>query len=372
MRHTVSLRKTNAKLLVYSGCLLMVSLFAVLMARKTSWFGEWYASHIFPAFLDTIGRIMSLAPFSVLEILVCAFAAYVAACVLYLFLLAIVPTWRAKLKGAAARALCLTLAFACSMAMMLSLACAVNYSRDTFADLTGRQVSKPSTGDVLELCKLLIGEVSELPAEIPLDGRGLFTAENVDVKAEAKNSMKLLAAETPLLAGYYPNPKPVHFSRVMSMARITGIYSPFTVEANYNSDVPDYMIPYTVCHELAHLKGFIREDEAGFIAYLACMKSETPEFRYSGLMNALSYALRAYSGAATPEEYYELRKTIPEQALSDFAAGNLYWRNFQGKISKMSEKANDSYLKANVQEDGVKSYGRMIDLLVAEYRIGMD
>ncbi|HPW41948.1 MAG TPA: DUF3810 family protein, partial [Bacillota bacterium] len=29
---------------------------------------------------------------------------------------------------------------------------------------------------------------------------------------------------------------------------------------------------------------------------------------------------------------------------------------------------NDKYLKANNQKDGVKSYGRMVDLLIAEHR----
>ncbi|MCL1808727.1 MAG: DUF3810 domain-containing protein [Clostridiales bacterium] len=366
------MRKTDVKLLVYSGCSFVTGLFVLLMSRKTGWFGEWYASHIFPAFLDTIGRIASLAPFSVVEALTCAAAACLAACLLYLLLLALVPLWRAKLKGAALRVLFILLAFACTIFMMLSLACTVNYSRDTFASLTGREVAEPSQRDLHELCRMLIGEISDLPAEIPLDSRGLFTAGNVDLKTEAKNSMKLLSSETELLAGYYPNPKPVRFSHLMSMANITGIYSPFTIEANYNKDVPDYLIPYTICHELAHVKGFIREDEAGFVAFLACMKSETPEFLYSGLLNALSFALQAYARTATAEEYYSLWKTIPEQALSDYAAGNLYWRQFQGKAAELSTKANDSYLKANAQEDGVKSYGRMIDLLVAEYRIGME
>ena len=33
-----------------------------------------------------------------------------------------------------------------------------------------------------------------------------------------------------------------------------------------------------------------------------------------------------------------------------------------------SNKINDTYLKANAQSDGVKSYGRMVDLLLAKYR----
>lgn len=46
------------------------------------------------------------------------------------------------------------------------------------------------------------------------------------------------------------------------MQQLCGVYSPFTVEANYNGDMPDYNVPHTLCHELSHLKGFMREDEA--------------------------------------------------------------------------------------------------------------
>lgn len=37
-------------------------------------------------------------------------------------------------------------------------------------------------------------------------------------------------------------------------------------------------------------------------------------------------------------------------------------------MKEISNSVNNTYLKANGQEDGVKSYGRMVDLLLAEYR----
>ncbi len=45
-----------------------------------------------------------------------------------------------------------------------------------------------------------------------------------------------------------------------------------------------------------------------------------------------------------------------------------YWKNFDTKVAKISNNINDAYLKANNQDDGVKSYGRMVDLLLAYYR----
>ncbi|WP_276929276.1 DUF3810 family protein, partial [Herbinix luporum] len=48
---------------------------------------------------------------------------------------------------------------------------------------------------------------------------------------------------------------------------------------------------------------------------------------------------------------------------------NEYWAKYEDTVvSTVSNKINDTYLKANAQSDGVKSYGRMVDLLLAKYR----
>ena len=38
-----------------------------LLARKTLWFGTWYIETIFPVFVNTVGRVMAVFPFSVVE-----------------------------------------------------------------------------------------------------------------------------------------------------------------------------------------------------------------------------------------------------------------------------------------------------------------
>ena len=50
------------------------------------------------------------------------------------------------------------------------------------------------------------------------------------------------------------------------------------------------------------------------------------------------------------------------------AADSAFWNQFDGPVAEVSNQVNDAYLKANSQEDGVRSYGRMVDLLLAMYR----
>ncbi|MFA9381199.1 MAG: DUF3810 family protein, partial [Acetanaerobacterium sp.] len=53
---------------------------------------------------------------------------------------------------------------------------------------------------------------------------------------------------------------------------------------------------------------------------------------------------------------------------ADYADYNLFWAQYQGAVSEVSVSVNNAYLKANSQADGVQSYGRMVDLLLADYR----
>ena len=87
--------------------------------------------------------------------------------------------------------------------------------------------------------------------------------------------------------------KPVLVSEVMSYMHITGVYSFFTGEANLNVGFPDYTLPYTAAHEMAHQRGIAREDEANFIAFLVCIGSEDPYIRYSGYLNVYEYVAGA-------------------------------------------------------------------------------
>ena len=153
----------------------------------------------------------------------------------------------------------------------------------------------------------------------------------------------------------------------MSWCSITGVFFPFTFEANVNTDVPDYSIPSTMCHELSHLRGFMREDEANFIGYLACCRSENTQLQYSGYMLAFIHVNNALYAADT-ERAGNIYAQLDSGVQRDLAANNAYWKQFEVLRRRFPPRSMIAYLKANRQEEGVKSYGRMVDLLLAEQR----
>jgi hypothetical protein len=118
---------------------------------------------------------------------------------------------------------------------------------------------------------------------------------------------------------------------------------------------------------MAHQRGFAREDEANFIGYLVCKAHKDVDFQYSGYLLATIYSMNALYKYDI-DSYNELTAKYNEGVRRDLQNNSEFWKQFEGPIEEMQEKINDSYLKSNKQADGIYSYGRMVDLLLAEYR----
>ena len=129
----------------------------------------------------------------------------------------------------------------------------------------------------------------------------------------------------------------------------------------------DYNIPLTVCHELSHLRGFMQEEEANFIAFLACCESDTADFQYGGYMLAWIHCMNLLY-RMDYDAWEEIRLTLSEKIEADLKANSTFWDQYDGAVAEVADQINDTYLKANGQSDGVKSYGRMADLVVVYYQ----
>ena len=330
-------------------------------------FAEGYARTVYPALSRVGNAFSSLFPFSLGEWLL--YAALLAALGSLAFA-AVQPARRRGERKALAARFALNAGCAASALLFAFVACCgLNYSRVPFAEVCGLTVRESSHEELRDLCAALAEEVNAARAGVREDENGLM-ALSQDFSAAARDAQAAFDAleeEYPTLGAGYGAPKPVLASRLMSYGRITGMFFPFTFEANVNADAPDYSIPATMCHELTHLRGYMREDEANFIAYLAARGGSSADLRYSGAMLAFVHANNALfaADAALGRETYAL---LCEGARRDFAANNAYWAQFEGPVGDAAEQVNDAYLKANRQEDGVESYGRMVDLLLAYFR----
>lgn len=245
----------------------------------------------------------------------------------------------------------------------------LNYNRQPFGETAGLKVRPSSVEELESLCLKLIERANRLRLEVKEDSRGVMTVEGgyKEVLNSARIGYERAAALYPVLGGKYGNPKPLYFSRQMSYTGISGIYFPFTGEASININIPHCLLPSTVCHEMAHQRGFAREDEANYIAWVTCSSHYDPSFRYSGTLLAALHSLNALSKYDS-EKASRLWDRYSEAVKRDLKALAEYGKKYEGKIQEISSDINDAYLKSNRQKDGTASYGRMVDLLLAEQR----
>lgn len=363
-RRERSLVAEHRTALLLAACALLISAFLAVASRCWSGFAEWYSVTVYPFLVSTVGWFFGLFPFSALE-----FGGGLMILLLFVLLVWLVVR---LIRGRGRRGRILFGALSRLLAMVLCLSavfmanCGVNYYRTEFSAFSGLTVQKSDTARLVQLCSLLTERLNKLAPQVAVEENGLSAADE-NLRQDAVAAMSRLGEEYPVLRGYYPQPKPVAASRGMSYLNITGIYSPFTIEANYNQDTVAYTIPVTVCHELSHLRGFMREDEANFVGYLACVKSGNALFAYSGEMLAYVYASNALWATGEKDAYREIAAKLPEICKTDMQANNIYWKEFETPVAEVSTQVNDSYLQANGQVDGVKSYGRFVDLLLAYY-----
>ncbi len=241
-----------------------------------------------------------------------------------------------------------------------------NYYRNTLAQQLSLDVRKRSADELETLCFQLASEAIELRTQVQEDSRGVFTLPNgvTECFKRIPQAYDQLEHQIPQFVGGAARPKCVLGSEGMSWAGISGIYIPFTVEPNVNTHQPALLVPSSAAHESAHSIGIAREDEANFVAYLACLSSSDPTLEYSGVMLALIHCGNELY-RVRPAAYRELYATYSAGMVRDLSDYDAYWDSYEGPVEEAVNNVNDGYLKYNGQEEGVKSYGEMVDLLLA-------
>jgi uncharacterized protein DUF3810 len=327
-----------------------------------------YASVLYPRLARALAAATGVVPFSIGEGLI-ALAALALLGWLYRVARHVgkATGQRWRLAGAAAAR---AAAGGGMVYLLFLLLWGLNYHRPPLAVITGLgQATTAVALDELEgLCAELVGTANDTRKGVPEDehGVGLLREGVRGTLGRAVSAVRAAASAYPVVHGPYARPKGVLLSTGMSYLGVSGIYLPFTAEANVNVIVPASQLPFTACHELAHQGGIAPEDEANFLAYAACLRHPDPDFRYSGALNAALYAVNALAASQRPRAV-AVAKWSPavRRDLDALTAWNL---RYQGPAETAARAVNDAYLKTQGVAEGVRSYGRMVDLLILERR----
>lgn len=326
---------------------------------------RYFSRNIFRWLSVPIGFLTSLLPFSLTEILVIAGLPLLLALVVFWIVRMVRGPERVTVLGRSARVLAWVFS---GLYLLFMLLHGFNYARLPVAASFSLPVRERSAAELAATTSWLAGMTVELRQTRSEDGNGVFTLAmgTAETLKAASAGFTAAAAEKPLLAGIDIRPKGVLLSRYWSYTGITGMYFPFLVEANVNIDVMPSQIPAVALHEIAHTRGFAREDEADFLAFFTGIHHPHADFAYSVFLNTTVRCLN-FLYSADRDAYDEAVQILSEDVRRDLQANSSYWRQFEGPVREVSTQVNHAYLQANLQQDGVRSYGRMVDLVLAWY-----
>lgn len=330
------------------------------LERYPEAFEKYYAGTVQKSVMQGISTVTGVFPFSLAEAL---FVGHGIALVVLIIMLAI-----RLVKGGALKLLYQAVVYLSAVYVLFMLIWGLNYSRQPLAVTIGLEVRPYAVEELYALLEQLVDQANELRKIQPMNDEGvmILASDRQEVFSRTVLGYDQLGEVEAIFQGSWGPPKAVWLSEAMLYTGITGIFMPFTGEANINSRVPDLLLPANAMHEKAHQMGIAREDEANYAAYLACMSHPDADFQYSGTVLALIHASNALY-REDPEAYFELRQRYGEGLNKDLAAYSAFWKPYQGKVNDTADQINDTYLKTNRQADGVKSYGRMVDLLLADF-----
>lgn len=223
-----------------------------------------------------------------------------------------------------------------------------------------------SAEQLRETAEYLVGEINKYTDTLAVNAEG----STVMPYGYEKLSEKLVEAydkvcdEYEFVSRFPSRVKPVMLSEPWTYTHISGVYTYFSGEANINVNFPDYTLPYTAAHEMAHQRGIAREDEANFVAFLVCAASDDDYIRYSGYLNLYEYVSNAlYS--ADKEAYSEVRSGLDRKARVEMSAYSKFFDKYRENVAaNVTETVNNTYLTIQ-GTPGTKSYGMVVDLAVA-------
>jgi len=271
-------------------------------------------------------------------------------------------TWQQKLKDTGMS----TLAFAGAVVFLFLFLWGFNYGRIPLEEQLGLEL-QPLTLEELESdMKASAVRLAQLRSEI---SHATDSAVAVAIYPHVLEEDQRAVLENVLTNLGFPDVGEVR-ARVLRPKGVllrfssSGVYFPFTGEGNVDLGLYPLQMPFVLTHELAHGYGFGDEGTCNFLAYLACLESEDPIYRYSGQMAYFRYLASNYL-QYKPEEYQEFRADLPKGIQADLNAINANLLEYPDLIPRLQHQAYTTYLKAQGISEGKENYSRILMLVRA-------
>lgn len=349
-------------LIIYA--LTLISIVFFIIVKCSTSFADFFNYYLTAPFRAAVSTVTSILPFSIAEILLLTIPVWATLIIFF----AVKQVKKGTKNGV--RYLNCIFSILCIFAICFIWTYSSGYSTTTIDKKLGMKREKVSASELYETANWLAEEINSLAPSIDYDDMGASIMPYSYSKMSKKlcDGYDVFVDKYGVVRNFKSKIKPILLSEPLTYTHISGIYSFFTGESNINVNYPDFIVSSSSAHELAHQRGIAREEEANFVAFLVCINSDDTFLQYSGYLDVYQEVMNAlYS--ADKEFYKQASSKLCYEAYMDRVSYAKFFEKYKdSKSSEISSSLNNSFLQANGQEAGTKSYGMVTDLTVAYYK----
>ena len=247
----------------------------------------------------------------------------------------------------------------------------LNYYAGPLAEDIRMETAQYTIEELADATEYYMDKANALSSKVKRDGSGSLTyPEFEELANRAGMGFQRLVYDRsyPIFAGSTLPVKKLGWEDMYTSMGITGVTFGITGEAAVNPQIPDVLLPFTMCHEMAHRMCIASERDANFAAFLACSVHPMVEFEYSAYFMAFRYCFNALSSVKTvagAEATAAIKEDIGDKLRKDLNDYNAFFSEKQDKsATDLANTANDTYLKTSGEKSGIGSYSEVCDLLV--------
>lgn len=323
---------------------------------------NWYSNGVYPYLSYLFRFVTSWLPFSVGDLLYGGFVLFLLVRIFRWLLFKRTSVlqwtfWKEVLAGLLFSSLLIYVSF--------NIFWGLNYNRKGVSAQFGFSDTTIKSNEILQTVSLLQSRVNHY---YPLALKERTALKNQElIFKEASSLYDTLSQIHPFLRYAKPSVKPSLFGNLGNYIGYTGYYNPFSGEAQVNTTVPPFVLPYTTCHEIAHQLGYAKEQEANFIGFLAAKSSKKASFQYAVYFELYLYA-RPYLYREDSSSLKKLDSLLLPGVKKDVRELKQFYLKFKTPVEDWMDAFYEQYLKANEQPDGHKSYGKVMVWLVEYLR----
>ena len=344
-------------LIVFALTFISLILFTIVLNSES--FADFFNYHLtYPTRIIMTWSTV-IFPFSVAEIVI-----YLSPILLGLAIYFAVKFGK-KGKRASIKYLTVVLSIPCLIFVTFVWTYSSGYHTTKIEDKMGLDRDAVKKEELVEAYKIIVNELNDLVDKIEYDdtGASIMPYSYAEMSGKICNSYERFIEKHPVLQTFYSKIKPIIASEPMTYTHLSGIYSFMSGEANVNVNYPDFIVATSSAHEMAHQRGIARENECNFIAFAVLLESDDPFLRYSAYLDVYSNITNALY-----EEDPKLLSNVPtdKHIIEDRRSYSRFFDKYRDSAAAdIAGSINNSYLQANGQVEGTKTYGMITEMVCA-------